>query len=48
MGEDLKFTTAREYMDWYYNGTTEDRYETYVALADKDKPILSFEEWFNQ
>lgn len=47
MREDLKFTTAGEYMDWYYNGTLEDRYETYVTLAGKDEPILSFEEWLN-
>lgn len=47
MGEDLKFTTAGEYMDWYYNGTLEDRYQTYVALAEGNEPVLSFDEWLN-
>lgn len=48
MGEDLKFTTAGEYMDWYYSPTLEERYENYVALASKDEPILSFDEWLNK
>jgi len=29
--EDLKFTTAGEYADWYYNGSLEERYQSYPA-----------------
>jgi len=46
--EDLKFTTAGDYMDWYYNGSLEERYQTYVDLASEDEEILSFDEWLNR
>jgi len=53
--DDLKFTTAGEYADWYYNGTLEERYASYVELADEGdgtdrytgEPVLSFDEWLN-
>ncbi len=48
MGEDLKFTTAGEYMDYYYSPTLEERYESYVALADDSEELLTFDEWLNQ
>lgn len=48
MSEDLKFTTAGEYMDWYYNGSLHERYQTYCDLADADEDLLSFDEWLNQ
>ncbi len=44
--EDLKFTTAGDYMAWY-NSTTEQRYESYVMLAEPEEPVLPFEEWLN-
>lgn len=47
MAEDLKFTTAGEYMDWYYNGSLQERYETYRELAGDGDEVLSFDEWLN-
>ena len=52
--EDLKFTTAGDYMAWY-NSTLTDRYESYVILADNGEgvdtttgePLLTFDEWLN-
>jgi hypothetical protein len=46
--EDLKFTTAGEYMDHYNSPTLEERYENYVALADKGEELLTFDEWLNR
>lgn len=48
MSEDLKFTTAGEYMEWYHSPTLEERYQTYCELAEAGEDLLSFDEWLNR
>jgi hypothetical protein len=45
--EDLKFTTAQDYMDMY-DGTLENKYKEYLQRSnDEESTPMSFDEWLH-